>query len=128
MSLPPPRPGVGSIVWTDLAVPDADRVRDFYAAVVGWTHSPVDMGGYSDHCMNEPASGKTVAGVCHARGVNARLPPAWIVYIAVDNLAESLRRVKDLGGEVIDGPRDMGPCRFAAIRDPAGAVCGLIEQ
>ena len=118
---------VGSIVWTDLTVPDADRVRDFYAGVVGWKVQPVEMGGYSDYCMNETATGKTVAGVCHARGVNAKVPPAWIVYIVVENLAESLKRVRELGGEVIDGPRTMGSNTFAAIRDPAGAVCGLIE-
>jgi predicted enzyme related to lactoylglutathione lyase len=26
----------GTIAWTDLTVPDAEKVRDFYAAVVGW--------------------------------------------------------------------------------------------
>ncbi len=33
------------------------------------------MGGDSDFCMNQPADGKTVAGICHARGENASLPP-----------------------------------------------------
>jgi uncharacterized protein len=35
---------VGSIMWTDLAVENAERIRDFYCAVVGWTASGVDMG------------------------------------------------------------------------------------
>lgn len=35
---------VGSIGWIDLTVDDAPRVRDFYAAVVGWKPEPVPMG------------------------------------------------------------------------------------
>jgi len=64
------KPAVGSIAWRDLTVPDAEGVRDFYSAVVGWTSSAVQMDGYSDFSMVTPASGKTVAGICHARGVN----------------------------------------------------------
>ncbi|MGH9367705.1 MAG: VOC family protein, partial [Thermoanaerobaculia bacterium] len=74
------RQPIGSIGWVDLTVENADAVRDFYRDVTGWTISPVDMGGYSDYCMNEPASGKSVAGVCHARGVNADLPAQWLIY------------------------------------------------
>ena len=37
---------VGKISWTDLIVPDAEGVRKFYEAVVGWNHSAFDMGGY----------------------------------------------------------------------------------
>src|SRR5438105_15907791 len=63
-------PAVGAISWVDLTVPDAAKLRDFYAAVVGWKPSEVKMGDYADYCMNEPASGSAFAGVCHARGEN----------------------------------------------------------
>ena len=39
------KPGIGTIVWCDLTVNDAETVRDFYAAVVGWKAEPVEMGG-----------------------------------------------------------------------------------
>lgn len=118
----------GSIAWTDLTVPDADRARDFYSAVVGWTHSPVDMGGYNDYCMNT-AGGDTVAGVCHARGTNAELPPVWMVYVLVADLDASVASVRELGGEVLLGPRAQGAqARYAVIRDPAGAVCALYQE
>ena len=69
------RPAVGSIAWRDLTVPDADSLRAFYEQVVGWKSSPVDLGGYSDFEMLQPASGESVAGICHARGSNADIPP-----------------------------------------------------
>jgi predicted enzyme related to lactoylglutathione lyase len=122
------RPATGTIGWIDLTVADAARVRDFYAEVAGWTPVEVPMGGYADFAMVPPGLRKPVAGVCHARGANAELPPAWLIYIRVDDLARSLRRCRSRGGEVISGPRGMGAFgRYAVICDPAGAVAGLIE-
>jgi hypothetical protein len=122
-----PVPAAGSIAWADLTVPDAVRVRDFYAGVVGWTVTPVDMDGYEDFCLNEPASGRTVAGVCHARGSNANLPPVWLLYVTVADLDASLARVAALGGAPVTPVRDMGGSRMAVVRDPAGAMLALFQ-
>jgi hypothetical protein len=122
------KPKAGNITWVDLTVPDADRIRDFYAEVVGWRVSPVDMGGYDDYCMIPRDSEAPVAGVCHAQGANDGLPAQWLVYITVDNLDESLKRCQELGGKLIHGPRGMGgPQRFAVIEDPSGAVAALFQ-
>jgi uncharacterized protein len=117
----------GTIVWHDLTVPNAEPVRDFYAAVVGWKPEPVDMKGYDDYNMVSTGSGEPVAGVCHARGVNAKIPPQWLIYVTVADLDASLRSCTALGGTVVDGPRSMGTQRFAVVRDPAGAHLGLIQ-
>jgi predicted enzyme related to lactoylglutathione lyase len=118
---------VGSICWTDLTVPDAEGVAAFYRQVVGWKSNPCDMGGYNDYLMNTPETGKTAAGVCHSRGVNADLPPQWLVYIVVADVDRSARRCVELGGSVLVGPRELGgQGRFCVIRDPAGAVAALI--
>ncbi len=118
---------IGSIGWVDLTVPDADRVRDFYREVVGWQAVEFDMGGYSDYGMNLPDSGKTVAGVCWARGANAGPPPLWMIYLTVADLDASLVRCRELGGEVLGSPRNVGEGRFAVVRDPAGAVSALYQ-
>ena len=120
-------PTIGSIVWTDLTVPDAEQTRDFYAAVVGWQPEPVEMGTYSDFTMNT-ADGQGVAGICHARGTNAGLPPQWLMYIVVEDLDLSVARCTDLGGEVVVPPKEMGSMgRYCVIRDPAGAVAALFQ-
>jgi predicted enzyme related to lactoylglutathione lyase len=36
-----------AIVWHDLTVDDADELREFDSAVVGWTPEPVPMGDYA---------------------------------------------------------------------------------
>ncbi|MBI1879220.1 MAG: VOC family protein [Chloroflexi bacterium] len=119
---------IGSIVWTDLTVENADELRAFYSQVVGWQTSEVDMGDHSDFNMHTPASKNVVAGICHARGVNADLPAAWLIYITVNDLAQSAARCVELGGQVIAGPREAGDHgRYCVIRDPAGAVAALFE-
>lgn len=117
---------VGSIGWQDLTVSDAPALRDFYQRVTGWAPSPVDMGGYDDYNMLD-ASGQPAAGICHARGGNADLPPQWLVYIVVEDVESSASACLEHGGEVLVGPRDMGDASYCVIRDPAGAVCALYQ-
>ncbi len=119
---------IGVISWTDLTVGNAEEIREFYSQVVGWKAAPVEMQGYNDFNMNAPGSGVTVAGICHARGTNAKLPPQWLIYITVEDVGASARRCAELGGRIIVEPRDMGHHgRFCVIQDPAGAVSALFE-
>ena len=123
------KPQVGTITWSDLTVPNAEEVKKFYASVVGWKAEPVDMGGYNDYKMNAPESGTPVAGVSHARGGNADIPPQWMMYITVANVNNSAEQVYKLGGNILVGPKDMsGYGRYCIIQDPAGAVCALFEH
>lgn len=122
----PQTPPPGAIVWRDLTVPDAEGVADFYRAVCGWTSEPLAMDGYNDHVMAR-ADGEVVGGVCHARGVNADLPPAWLVYVQVADLRASLAEVVARGGEVLREATAMGDYgEMAVIRDPAGAALALM--
>jgi len=119
----------GRIRWVDLTVPNAPELRDFYAAVVGWRPEPVPMGTHEDWSMFPPDDAEPVAGVCHALGTNVGLPPAWLIYITVADLAESIDACKKLGGKVIWGPRKFGTeGQWCVIRDPAGAYAALFES
>ena len=118
---------VGKVAWRDLTVPDAVEIRDFYKGVVGWESSAVEMDDYSDFNMISPSDGEAAAGICHARGTNAGLPPQWLIYIIVADADASAEKCTQLGGEIVSPPRAMGGGRFCVIRDPAGAVCALYQ-
>lgn len=115
----------GEILWQDLTVSNAIEVRDFYREVIGWDCIPEDMGGYDDYHMIVPPTGKSAAGICHARGENEDIPVGWLIYIAVEDVEKSAQLCKGLGGEVLVEPRNMGEGRFCVIRDPSGAICSL---
>jgi len=120
---------VGRILWLDLTVPDATATRDFYRQVVGWAVQDVEMKDgaerYADYNMLGP-DGHPVAGVCDARGANAGLPPVWMLYLPVGDLAASLERVGKEGGQVIKAMRGTdGNVLHAVIQDPVGVCLAL---
>jgi len=118
---------LGKVAWRDLTVPNAGEIQEFYKSVVGWESSEVEMDDYSDFNMISPGDGEAAAGICHARGNNAGLPPQWLIYVIVNDVVESAATCRELGGEVVVEPRAMGGGRFCVIRDPAGAVCALYQ-
>jgi len=120
------KPKIGHITWRDLTVPNADALRDFYVAVVGWKSQDCDVGGYSDFSMIAP-DGECVAGICHARGINADVPPQWLMYVNVDDLDRSVTECTNRGGAIVVQPRGLMGGRFCVIRDPAGAICALYQ-
>ena len=122
------KPEIGSITWCDLTVSNAENVKDFYAKVIGWTPNALSMGDYDDFTMVAPESNKIAAGICHAKGSNAKLPPQWLIYITVADVDESVKQCELLGGKVISEPKSIpGYGRYCVIQDPAGAVCALFK-
>ncbi|HSK21485.1 MAG TPA: VOC family protein [Longimicrobiales bacterium] len=121
----------GRIYWLDLTIPDAPATRNFYSEVVGWVAQDVPMkdghAQYADYNMLRK-DGSPAAGVCHARGVNADLPPVWMIYLPVGDLAESVRRVESEGGSIVKAMRDGGgELVYAAVKDPVGACFALVQ-
>lgn len=120
---------VGRIGWLDLTVPDAAGAREFYRQVVGWSVQDVAMAdggeGYADFNMLGE-DGQPAAGICHARGMNADVPPVWMIYLSVGDIAESLRRVAVEGGTVVKATAgDDGRIAVAVVRDPVGVHLAL---
>ncbi len=121
---------VGRIAWLDLTVPNAAATRDFYKQVVNWSVQDVEMEAagerYADYSMISEDK-KSAAGVCHARGMNQGLPPVWMIYLPVGDLAESIRRVQEEGGKIIKETRgEDGQYSYAVIQDPVGAHLALM--
>ena len=117
---------LGHIGWTDLTVPDAASLKDFYRDVVGWKVEPTSLGDYDDFTMKSPVTDLPVAGICHAKGGNSMLPPVWLIYVAVEDVDASAKTCVDLGGEIIKEPFSMGAYgRFCVIKDPTGATLAI---
>ena len=114
----------GAICWQDLTIDNAEQIRDFYQASLGWVAQSVAMDGYDDFAMYDSA-GNCVAGICHHRGTNEGIPPQWLVYVQVDDLDQRLKNVLAHGGKIIREPRPLSGQRCAIIADPAGAVMAI---
>lgn len=123
---------IGAIVSTDITVPQADLLKDFYTQVIGWQtedfHMKDDQGAYTDYVVKDD-KGNWAAGICHSRGVNRDLPPQWIVYINVADIAQSIRKCIELGGKVLKESKNAeGVYQYALLQDPLGAVLAVTKE
>jgi predicted enzyme related to lactoylglutathione lyase len=112
-----------SFFWYDVMTTDTNAAQKFYCDVVGWTAEDTGPKGNGYILFN--AQGQGVAGLMtipeEAAKHGAR--PAWMGYIAVDDVDEAANRLKQEGGQVVRGPIDVpGIIRFAVVVDPQGAA------
>ncbi len=116
----------GSFVWYELITGDPAAAEDFYTKVVGWTMADAGMPGM--HYTLAKVGERPVAGLM---GFPPDVPdpkPAWLGYIAVDDVDGMAKRVQEAGGALYRAPDDIpGVGRFAVVADPQGAVFMLFR-
>ena len=110
------KPAVGTITWRDLTVPNAEQVRDFYQAVVGWGAEGCDMGGYEDFNMTVPGTGEGIAGVCHARGCNEGIPRPTRNVLFDEKIAGTIHLALGAGFPFLGG-RNVSDLHWDLLRD-----------
>lgn len=115
----------GTPCWVDLAVPDVDAARKFYAAVLGWTY--LDTGedyGHYHMCQRE---GHSAAGLSALQ--NAGQPTVWTTYLASDNVDSTAEKITGNGGKLLAEPFDVPQSgRLCIGLDPQGAVFGVWQS
>ncbi len=115
-----------SYSWSELITTDTEASKEFYAAVFGWgsqTHGEGSPMAYTEWKVGD----RSVGGMMQKPPMMpADVPPHWGVYFSVDGTDAAMDRVKELGGQVIMGPMDVEPGRFAVVSDPQGAVFNII--
>lgn len=114
--------GVGRISWLSLAVSDVSSMCDFYEQVVGWAAASPDSEGRFE--LRRP-DGVVAAEICSKNDDNKSIPSVWILSLPVDDFAESLRQVREGGGEVV---KEVTGAGRAVIRDPVGVYIALQAQ
>lgn len=123
----PEPPSVGSFSWNELVTTDMRAAFDFYRDLFGWRQwDDMDMGGGMMYRMF--GQGETMYGGMYDKPADMPAPPHWLCYVIVDNIDGALDRVRERGGQVVNGPDEVpGGDRVAQCIDPQGAGFGLHE-
>jgi len=112
---------VGGILSADIAVPEHEKEKEFYARVLTTGESPL----WQEDLMNN--QGTPIIGLGERTPEYAKLPLQWIPHIQVADVAASVDRAVALGGtELFHGKDETGNSLWAGVQDPNGAVFGLI--
>lgn len=109
----------GTPCWADLMTNDIEKAKDFYSNVFGWemyTNPEEAFGGYTTGQID----GETVCGLMSTQGPEQ--PNAWNVYLATDDIDQTLKQVSENGGNVVMDKMVVAEHGSMAVaQDPQGA-------
>jgi uncharacterized protein len=117
-----------SLTWNELATVDIGAAKNFYPTVFPWgvkSNQDPQMGEYVEWQVN----GRSIAGgVELPADARAQVPPHWLVYFAVADTDDTVKRAQALGAKVMRPAMDIPQGRFAVLADPQGAIFGVIKN
>lgn len=115
----------GAISWSELLTSDMNAAKSFYGQLFGWAYEDAPMDDKTYTLVK--ANGEEVAGIMTTPPEAGQMPPAWGVYVTVDDVDAAAKKAVALGGKVYLPPKDIPEVgRFCVIGDPQGAVISMI--
>lgn len=112
----------GDYIWYELLTGDAGAAQSFYASVLGWKFSDSGQAGMDYRIIN--AGSDSVGGLMEITPEMAEhgARPAWLGYIAVEDVDACVEALQSRGGRVLMAAMDVpGVGRIAMAADPQGA-------
>ena len=112
----------GTFCWNELRTRDVAAAKSFYADVFGWTSDDRDMGPAGIHTIFK-CGDQDVGSLLAMPPEAGAAPPAWLSYIAVDDVDAAADKCVRAGGHVRHPPTDIANVgRFSVLQDPTGAT------
>ncbi|MGW2260964.1 VOC family protein [Streptomyces sp. NPDC001780] len=115
----------GTPVWNELFTRETASVARFYESLFGYEAEPAGPAGTNELTLR--LEGRPVASL---HGLGRALPrdrgAHWMTSFEVADTDAAARLVTDLGGRVLEAPRDAGRGRTATVTDPEGAVFTIV--
>ncbi len=116
----------GTLCWNELMTKDVASSAKFYTELFGWKADTQKLGpiDYTTFMNGERPAGGMMA-IAEDMG---DIPPNWLVYFAVEDCDETLKKVESEGGKVAGPPTDVPEIgRLAVAQDPQGAYFAFIR-
>jgi hypothetical protein len=108
-------------VHIELHTGDLARAKAFYSQLFGWELQDLPMQGGGSYTMINVGEG-TGGGMMSDPGV----PPHWLAYVAVDDIAAATEKAKSLGATILQDVIEVGEYGWmSVITDPTGATVAL---
>ncbi|MDH3680796.1 MAG: VOC family protein [Acidimicrobiia bacterium] len=114
--------------WSELMSRDIDTAKAFYSQVFGWAYDEMDMG--PSGIYNVVKGGESgLAGLMNMPDeVPGEVPNHWAVYFMVDDIEATLAKIKDAGGQVVNGPFTIpGVGQTAVVHDDKGGNFSVMQ-
>ena len=116
----------GRFSWHELMTTDVEGARAFYGKLFGWQYEAFPMETMTYEVIR--SGGEETGGIMPMPPpVKEGHPPAWGIYITVEDVDTTAKLAEELGGKIHLPPTDIPEVgRFAVIQDPQGAYISII--
>ncbi len=115
----------GALFWNELITDKPDSALAFYEAVLGLTHSTMEMAPGQNYTLLKV--GGTDVGGCTEPPMPG-VPNHWHVYFAVNDAEATVATATGAGGQTLVEPFDIPSVgRCAVLTDPQGAVFSVLK-
>ncbi|MFC0437970.1 hypothetical protein [Kutzneria buriramensis] len=126
---PPPRHG--EPCWVELMT--ADTTDDYWAQHLGWTlRAPgegADIKPFALFDAPDDTGARAIAGrLLVDEAIAADMGTSWMCYLAATDIQLVTDTAAENGGTVLIDPREVPTGVMAAVADPFGTVCTLLED
>lgn len=113
--------------WNELASPDLEASKRFYARYFGFEfNEAMSMGEMGDYCFIDRGD-KRLGAIMQRQNENQ--PAAWLIYFGVPSVTKAKAAIEQNGGSVLMGPQEVpGGEWVIAATDPQGAGFGLVSS
>jgi len=117
----------GTFCWAELTTSDAAGAKKFYTELMGWeTHDdPIPGGGIYTMIRHDGGNAGALYEMT-AEMKSGGVPPMWMPYVTVADVAASAKRAAELGGTICKDAFDVFTIgSMAVLKDPTGAAISL---
>jgi uncharacterized protein len=115
----------GTITWWELDVPDIERAKLFYGAILPWHFE--SMEGFDGYVLIR--AGGNQIGALQASDSGEPSGRRFTVYAQVADLEDTLDRARRAGGTVeVERHEVPGNQWFGQVRDPFGLTIGFLTS
>jgi predicted enzyme related to lactoylglutathione lyase len=113
----------GHVGWRELLAVDPDKAFAFYGKLFGWQKAEAEAGAMDSYRLISTGD-QTIGGIFAKR---EREPFSfWLYYFNVEDVDAAIKRVKDAGGRIFEGPMELpGETWVARCVDPQGATFAI---
>ena len=110
-------------VHIELSTGDLAKAKDFYGRLFDWELQDTPMPGGGTYTMINVGGG---VGGGMMKSPSPGVPPHWLAYVGVNDVASSTRKAKELGAKVVVDKTEVGSFGWmSVITDPTGATFAL---